>query len=228
MSEDSASLPPTPKAPKKLQFGGLQVLAIVLIAILVTALFAGWWVKHYLYASPYTPTKLSAKAQKTLDDKLARLDEPVAGNRDEPSDTAKPERYREDPDKREIRISEKELNALVARDEQMARHVAIDLSEDLISVNTVLPLDPDFPVLGGKTLRIKFGLTLRFMDGQTIASIRGISLGGVPLPAAWWGDIKNKNLVKEFSGEGGFWDRFSRGVEQIQVTDGNLLIRLKE
>jgi len=58
--------------------------------------------------------------------------------------------------------------------------------------------------------------------------MRGISLGGVPLPSAWWGDIKNKNLVEEFSGEGGFWSRFSKGVENVQVRDGHLWIKLKE
>ena len=217
-----------PVARRKMQFGCLHVLGIVLIVMLITGLFAGWWVKHYIYASPYKPTQLSPSAQKKLDEKLARLDESAPVFPDEPADRAQPERYSEDDAKREIRISQKELNALVAKDLQAAKHVAIDLSDDLISVNTVLPLDSDLPVLGGKMLRIKFGVMLRFVDGQAVASMRGVSIGGVPLPSAWWGDIKNKNLVKEFSDEGGFWDRFSRGVEQIQVTDGHLVIRLKE
>ena len=35
-------------------------------------------------------------------------------------------------------------------------------------------------------------------------------MGGVPLPSAWWDEIKNRNLVKEFGSEGGFWDQFSK------------------
>ncbi len=61
-----------------------------------------------------------------------------------------------------------------------------------------------------------------------MVAIRGVSLGGVPLPSAWWGDIKNKNLVEEFGSEGGFWDQFSKGVEDIKIRQEHLWIKLKE
>jgi hypothetical protein len=71
-------------------------------------------------------------------------------------------------------------------------------------------VDENFPILGGKTLRLFFGVTLCDKADRPIVAIRGVSLGGVPLPSAWWGDIKNKNLVEEFGSEGGFWDQFSK------------------
>jgi len=247
MSEEQPIPPPqpitTPPPPRqRRRFGCAQVAMIVLAAMLLSAVAAGWWVKHYLYASPYTPTQLSAREQKKLDDKLAKIDQASAAEtrreityssndqtrREHTDDVARPERYTEDNAKREIRLSQKELNSLIANNQDMARHVAINLSPDLISLNVVLPLEQDVPILGGKTLRIKCGMMVHIKDGEAVASIRGISLGGVPLPSAWWGDIKNKNLIKEFSGEGGFWDRFSRGVEELQVTDGNLILKLKE
>jgi hypothetical protein len=75
---------------------------------------------------------------------------------------------------------------------------------------------------------VNFGVTLRYEQDKPVVIIRGVSLGGIPLPGAWWGDIKNKNLVEEFGGQGGFWDQFSRGVADIGVREGELWVKLKE
>ena len=72
------------------------------------------------------------------------------------------------------------------------------------------------------------GLELAYADGRPVVAIRGISLGGVPLPRAWWGDIKGRNLVEEFGAPGGFWDRFARGVDDLRIRDGELWVRLRE
>ena len=143
-------------------------------------------------------------------------------------DRLEPERYTEDPAKREIRITEKELNALIAKDEETARRVAIDLSDDMISLKLVIPVDNDFPILGGKTLRLSFGVTLRHEAGKPVVVLRGVSIGGIPIPNAWLGNIKNIDLVKEFGSQRGFWSAFSEGVEGIKVSDGALFIKLKE
>ena len=87
--------------------------------------------------------------------------------------------------KEEISLSEKELNALIAKDSETAKRVAIDLADDLVSVKLSVPVDEDFPILGGKTLRLFFGVTLSFKDDRPIVAVRGVSLGGVPLPSAW-------------------------------------------
>ena len=147
---------------------------------------------------------------------------------DQPSTSLDPEPYSEEHAKREISLSEKELNALIAKDPETAKRVAIDLADDLVSVKLLVPVDDDFPILGGKTLRLFFGVTLSYGKNRPIVAIRGVSLGGVPLPSAWWGDIKNKNLVEEFGSEGGFWDLFSKGVEDIKIREGHLRIKLKE
>jgi len=62
-------------AAKKFRFSFLQVLGIVALVMIVTALLTAWWVKHYIYASKFTPTVLTAKEQKVLDSKLVKLGE---------------------------------------------------------------------------------------------------------------------------------------------------------
>ena len=51
------------------------MLGIVALVMIVTALLTAWWVKHYIYASKFTPTVLTAKEQKVLDSKLVKLGE---------------------------------------------------------------------------------------------------------------------------------------------------------
>jgi hypothetical protein len=215
----------------------LRILGILAACVLVAALLTAWWVKSNLYASPFNPTTLTDKEQQVLDAKLDHLQRnmqsaqtsPVAGNAATKGEgRLTPEPYTEEAARRELRLTEKELNALIAKDEATAQRVAIALSEDLVSVTLVVPVDEDFPVFGGKTLRLNCGVTLRYEAGRPVVSLRGVSMGGIPIPNAWLGSIKNVDLVREFGGQGGFWDLFSRGVEDIRVFNGSLFVKLRE
>ncbi|MDC0357462.1 arginine N-succinyltransferase [Oligoflexia bacterium] len=206
------------------RFGCLQVLIIVLVVALCTALGTAWWVKHYLYASNFKPTKLTTQEEQTLEGKLSRLGAPDPEN---PSGL-KPEQYTEEGAKREIILTERELNALVAREPELAEHVAIDLAKDLLSLKIIVPLDEDILIIGGKTLRIKCGVKLGYKNDKPVVALQGVSLGGIPLPNAWLGDMKYKNLVEEFGEKGSFWDFVSRGVENITVGPDHIRIKLRE
>lgn len=214
-----------------------RILGIMATCFIVVAILCAWWVKSNLYASPFSPTTLNKKEQQVLDAKLDRLQGTLQADRKTPpagstetknQGRLSPEPYTEDAARREIRITEKELNALIAKDEETARRVAIDLSTDLVSVKLVIPVDDEFPLLGGKTLRLNCGITLRHEAGRPVVALRGVSIGGIPLPNAWLGNIKDMDLVREFGGQGGFWDLFSKGVEDIKVLDGSLFVKLKE
>jgi hypothetical protein len=212
-------------------------LGIMAAGFILVVMLSAWWIKSNLYASQFSPTKLNEREQQVLNAKLDRLQRSIQSNRKSPpAGSARtksegrlaPEPYTEDAARREFRITEKELNALIAKDEETARRVAIALSADLVSVKLVIPVDDEFPVLGGKTLRLNCGITLRHEAGKPVVALRGVSLGGIPLPNAWLGNIKNMDLVREFGGQGGFWDLFSKGVEDIKVLNGSLFVKLKE
>ena len=110
----------------------------------------------------------------------------------------------------------------------MAKRVAIDLANDLASAKMIIPMDPDFPIIGGKTLRVNTGLGLSFANDRPVVILKGVSIMGVPIPNAWLGNLKNVDLVQEFGLESGFWKTFAAGVEYINVQDGMLQIKLKE
>lgn len=218
--------------PPKNSFGCLHVLLIIVILLLITILGSLWWLKRNVYASEFKPVTLNPAEQVVLDAKIKQLETPapIPATVPVPSspDSVEPEAYSESAESRRIEFSEKELNALVAGDPEMARHVAIDLTDDLLSVKIIAPMDQDIPIAGGKTFKLNMGLSLSYADGKPSVIIRGISLGGVPLPSAWMGDIKNKNLVEKFGESGGFWDMFSKGVEHLEVKDGRFILHLKE
>ena len=219
---------PTPT--KKRRFGCMQILVALLVALLIGIAATGWWVKRNVYASSFKTTQLSESEQAAFSEKVARLE--AAGGSRAPAaaddGVARPEAYSEDGANREIRITEKELNAAIDKNPEWADKVAVDLSDDLLSITLLLPMDDEFPLVGGTTARITAGATLRFENDKPVVIVRGISIGGIPLPSAWMGDLKNKDLVQEFGGEGGFWDGLSKGVEFIQVEEGNLFLKLRE
>jgi len=178
---------------------------------------------------------LTAKEQKVLDSKLVKLGESTKKESDmskkkraDKGVALEPEAYSEEGGKREISLTEKELNALIAKNPEVAQHVAIDLSDNLISVKLVIPIDKEVPILDGKTLRLNLGVILTYEKERPVVAVKGVSLGGIPIPKAWLGNLKSRNLVKEFGEEGGFWKLFSDGVADLKVKDGPIQIKLKE
>lgn len=219
--------------------GGLrwyQLLGIVLAVAVLTAGASYWLLSTYFFARDFKPVTLSETEEQRLDSKLAQFDSHSRGrNRQRrgttatevPPATLTPEPYSEQGASRQIVLSERELNALLANNTDLARKLAIDLSDDLLSAQLLLPFEPDFPILGGKTLRLSAGLELAYLDRRPVVILKGISIMGVPLPTAWMGGLKNIDLVQEFGGEPGFWSGFAAGIEEIRVSEGQLYLRLK-
>ncbi len=139
-----------------------------------------------------------------------------------------PEAYSEEGASREVNFSEREINSLLAKNTDLANKMAIDFANDLISAKILLPVDPDFPMFGGKVLRVRAGAELAYRNSKPIVKLRGVSIMGVPVPNAWLGGLKNIDLVNEFGTEEGFWKTFADGVESINVREKELYIKLKE
>lgn len=213
---------------------------IAIVAVVAGTLFV---LKAYVFPSEFTPVTLGAEEERVLEKKLGRLDIPVAapgggqsrqatgigtGAEFDPEGNLIPERYSEEGARREVAFSERELNALLAKNTNMASRLAIDLSDNLVSAKLLLPVDEDFPVLGGQVLKVRAGLELAYEKGKPVVVLRGVSVMGVPLPNAWLGDMKNIDLVEEYGTDEGFWSSFAAGVESLKVEEGLLKIKLNE
>lgn len=213
------------------KFGCLSVFGIVLLTILVSVGLTIWAMNYYLFQKEFKPVTLNEKEENVLEKKLNGIGIFGAVKKENSQQEAEiliPEAYSEEGADRSIHFTEKELNALLAKNTDLANKLAIDLADNLASGKLLVPLDPDFPIMGGKTLKVSAGLELAYENARPIVILKGVSVMGVPIPNAWLGGIKNVDLIKEFGGEEGFWKAFADGVENIHVQEGRLFVQLKE
>lgn len=224
---------PNQNPPGKRGFSAMQVLGIVAVSTCIAVIATGFALKMLLFPAPFKPVVLKPGEEQQLAAKLKSFEE---GGHVPPSPKKEyndkgvliPEKYSEESGSRQISFTERELNAMLAKNTNLAETLAIDLAEDMVSVKLLIPLDSDFPLLGGKTLKVKAGAELAYRNGKPVVKIVGVSLMGVPMPNAWLGGMKNIDLVEEFGDSGGGWDTFADGVDSISVVEGHLNIRLKQ
>ena len=218
---------------KEKKGGCLRTLGIMLVTVIISVVATVFVINYYLFPKKFETVELNQQEETTLNTKLKQFGLPTFSeeSNNQGSNTPKtvePEVYTEVGAKRDVSFSEKELNAMLAKNTDLADKAAIDLSDNLVSFKMILPLDPDFPLLGGKTLKVNAGAELAYAEGKPIVILKGVKVWGVPIPNAWLGNLKNVDLIKEFGGDEGFWKSFADGVENIRVSEGELIIKLKE
>ena len=222
--------------PKK-RMGCLSVLGLMLLTVVISVAVTVWVLNVYLFPKRFEPVELSAGEQQTLEQKLSVFERwgaqsasrtKLETDQAEQAGTLQPLPYSEEGADRTLSLTERELNAILARNTDLADKLAIDLSDDLVSARLRIPLDPDFPFFGGKTLKARAGLEIKFEQQRPIVVLKGVSVMGVPVPNDWMGGIKSIDLVQHFGQTEGFWKSLSAGVEHVAVIDGGLQIKLKE
>lgn len=218
---------------------GLNTFLVVLVTIIVTAGLTFWILRTYIFPAEFKPVELSAREEQVLEQKLERFDTLQARHTrgsakaaqradDAAAEVLEPEAYSEAGASRTITLSERELNGMLAKNTDLAKKLAIDLSENLMSAKLLVPVDEDFPFMGGQILKVRAGMELAYRDNRPIVILKGISIMGVPIPNAWLGGMKNIDLVEYYGNESGFWKAFADGVDNIQIEDGSVTLLLKE
>lgn len=231
--EETSEHSPSPKTtlqPEIKKAGCLKTLGLILLTVITTVVITYWVMTTYLFPKSFTPVSLKEKEKSVLVKKLRKFGIQTSFDDEShsPEPPLEPEPYSEANAKREVLFTERELNAILAKNTDMASKLAIDLADNLASAKLLLPLDPDFPFLGGKTLKASAGITLSYENERPIVILRGVSVWGVPIPNAWLGGLKNVDLIKEFGDQAGFWKSFAEGIENIKVEEEHLVIKLKE
>lgn len=203
----------------------LQAVILMIAVILVTVIITSWVIVSDIFISEFVPVSLNSEEERVLEKKLNILGLSNDQKQTESSLTIEPEPYTETDINREISLSEKELNAMLANNTDLASKLAIDLSHDLMSMKLLLPLDEQLPIFGGKTLKVTAGIEMSYRDSKPIIIVKGVSIWGVPIPGAYLGDIKNMDLIQEF-GDTGFWKQFAEGLNDLQIEEGAIHIKV--
>jgi hypothetical protein len=228
---------------KKRGFGCLSIVGIVLLTIALTIAATVWALNSSWLNARFNPVELSESEQQTLSLKLDALgafdaspatDQSVSTAVELPDErqtsgaALQPEVYREDDTKRRIELSERELNALLAENTDLAEQLVVDLSDNNASVKLLIDLDQDLPFVGGKTLKVSGGTALSYANNRPSVILKGVSVWGIPIPNSWLGGFKNVDLIEQFGDTDGFWKSFADGIEDIRIEEGKLLIQLAE
>jgi len=224
----SDTLEPIPTARRR--SSRLPWILVLLLSVLLVV--AGLRIHYLMQVERDTPVALTPAELSVLDAKLARLREaavgtaPVAAEAPDRAGAEQdaaviPEVYEEDPEHRQLRFTERELNAAIARDPALAGRVAVRLSPGQVSSSFLVDVPEELPLLGGRRLRVQAGLLLVTEGERVQARLIGVTVAGVPLPNAWLGGLKGTDLL-EGSGLGGL----GAGIETVEVGEGWVALRL--
>ena len=201
----------------------LIVLAVILVCCGLTAAATAWWVKRNVYASPLHPVSLSQAEQKVFDEKIGVL----TGASEAPKDEKTPEQRASEAE-RTLVVTDKEINAFLAK-QGIGEQVKVELADGNIEATVFVPVDKDVPLFGGKTLRLKLALTGKMDEDQKPAfRVTDISLGGVPVPNAWLGDLKGVNLLASNVESDPVVKRFLAGIREFEIKGGSIRVLLNE
>ena len=238
--------PPTPTptasaAPRKrgwLFYGCLAAAGLALI-IVTTAAVTAWWVKRQLNPEPIVPTELTQVEEQVLDEKLETLEgaatrDAGSGDRTSPPDPSAPSGELAgagdlrpgpgvEPRRKGVTITEKELNALLAKNTPWGDRVALELVDDTIRARTNIDVPDDWPMLGGKTIRLRLSLEATLEDQRMALRVSDVSLSGFPLPNAWLGGIKGVDLIDQYADSRPL-RTFVAGIEEFYIADGALTL----
>ncbi|WP_019626449.1 hypothetical protein [Thioalkalivibrio sp. ALJT] len=205
----------------------------LMILLILALIWVGFWGIIHLQSGAPEPVTLNVQEQTELEAKLRALGPRDAAPRpdaetgdaiidlDAEAEPLVPELYEEHADARRIRFSERELNALIAQDPDLAERVALRLTPGQVSTRIRIDVPEEFPLLGGRVLNVRSGVRFEAGDGQVHARLVGVSVAGVPLPDAWLGGLKDEDLLGLEP-----FQQLRAGIEAIEVRDGELALEL--
>jgi hypothetical protein len=185
---------------------------IGVIAVLLVALGLIWWNNRAI-----KPVQLSAEEKAAVEAMVEALQVEAPATPAEPN-------Y--EKGKKEIVLTDRELNGLLNEHTTLGEKLKFELGTDAINARLESDLDPDLPLVGGKKLKARARFTVKTEGGVPSLVLEDLTVWGVSLPNDWLAQLKGKDLLGEILG-GGKGGQVA-GIEEMSVRPGELKIRLKE
>jgi hypothetical protein len=207
---------------------------LVFITAVVAVAATLWWLKR-----PIEPVTLDATEQAVLDEKVRVFREAAANpSADAPVEAPAPGQPNEGgaptpepvylPGSKTLRLTERELNALLNQNTEFGDKVRLELATDAVHAYLAVPIPPDFPIGGGTTFRARGRFQVRVVEGEPPSAVlEDLTVFGLSLPKAWLGDLKGRNLLEEEARKAGK-GAFLQGVKSLKVEPGNLVLEVNE
>ncbi|MFO7802789.1 MAG: hypothetical protein R6V55_10880 [Desulfovermiculus sp.] len=201
----------------------MNALILVILTACITAVVTLLIARRWLFPQSIGPMVLNSKEQKVLEGKLKALEAASDDN------ILMPERYSEQAGDRTVYLTQREINAIIAREPKLADRARVHLSKDLISAGVLISVPKDMPVMAGKTIKVATGIQVRCTNGRPHITVEGVSLMGVPLPSFFLGGIKGRDLLQQNSAYAGSLRKlFGNGIKDLRVEKGRLRVELAD
>lgn len=198
---NEGSIPARNGKPSCLLVGGILLLLLV----------AGVGGAYFWYNRPIKAVALSSEETQALERKIESME-------------AAPGEPQYERGTKEIVITERELNGLLAQNTDLGDKLSFTLATYEVHARLETDLDEDLPVFGGKKLKAKARFLVRSVDGRPSLVLDDLTVWGASLPNDWLGGMKGKDLLSEIvGGSGGM-----RGIDELRVERGQMVIRLAE
>lgn len=193
----------------------------VLLALVLLVGGLWWW-----FTRPIQPVVLSEREKLVVEQKIAAIQPPAPPW---PAAPPAPPGLPEPPyerGKKEIVLTEREINGLLNANTDLGRTVSFQLGTDTVLARIETPLDPDLPLVGGRTFRARARFIVSEASGQPSFVIDDLTVWGISLPNEWLGGLKGRNLLAEILGGGGTGK--VPGIESFAIRPGQLTIQLAD
>ncbi len=176
---------------------------------------AGIWWKTNFDPAPFKPVALTSQEEVAFEQKLAVF----SGNAAPVTDL----------EKRTLVITEKEVNAWLAKND-LGENVQVRFKDGKITGAIILELPADFPMLAEQKIKASLAFVAHLNDASRDLALQvdDVTVGGMPLPNAWVGDIKGMNLVDESARVDPAMEKFLKGIRQFEIRDGLAVVKLNE
>lgn len=186
----------------------------------VAAASAGIWWKTNFDPAPFKPVALTTQEQAAFEQKLVAFSGAPAAPAPAPVT---------DLEKRTLVITEKEVNAWLAKND-LGENVQVRFADGKITGSIILVLPEDFPVLAGQKIRASAAFVAHLNDTSRHFALRvdDVTVGGMPLPNDWIGGIKGMNLVDESARVDPAMEKFLKGIRQFEIQEGLAVVKLNE
>lgn len=206
-SEVITSAPPADKPLRPRSRKRKVLITLGILALLVVSAGAAfyWWNNR-----PIKPVILDSAEQRALDNKMEVVQERTY-----------------EPGEKVLVLTEREVNALFHNNTGLGDKVRFELANDAVHARIRTELDPDIPVVGGRTLKAKARFKLTDLENNPAIILDDLTVWGISLPNAWLADLKGQNLIANL-GIDVTKNRIARGIEDIDVSHGKITIQLAE
>lgn len=235
----------SPSGNPRKRHGGLWI-ALALFALLIVG-GVSWYL--YNFHAFIRPVQLSQREQEVVKQKIDTIQSasvPADPRAKVPEEALReanqvkvlsPEEERkaaeqEREERRTIVLTQREINGMLNYNTDLGQRLKFDLRPGYVAMQYVQPIPADVAVIGGKTLRFSLDVSMNKVPGGKLEfKIQDVSIGGIPIPAAWLemaGIQKNQDLIELIKKEMPSFEKFEQGIDYVDISSGQLKVRLAE